>query len=1340
MTNSGVLAPGTIIGKYQILDLIARGGMAEVYKAKSYGAEGFEKILVIKRVLPDLATNREFVDLFINEAKISVHLNHTNIVQVFDLDVHDGSYYIAMEYVHGLDLAHIERGLARRGSPMPVEILAFVISEVAKGLDYAHRRRGPNMEPLGIVHRDISPQNVLVSFEGEVKITDFGIAGAKGAIEKAEEGFVRGKFAYMAPEQALGETLDARADLFSLGVVMYEMASGVNPFRESTSAMTLERILRSEFKPLGEVAPNVPEELVRIIQTCMAPDPADRYPNAGRLYEELLAFIYVTGRRVSAPSLAQFVSSLREVTEKPVAPLVDVTSAPQGAGPDSGQEPPLLPTEITNVAIPVPRAAQRTADGRDSDSGPDLSIEQHDFSVLSVEYGSWAGVEGDDPIGIRRTVEAEGARILEEGKGYVSALFGLGDMRGRDVEAAVRCAIRIKQVLRNLRKRLGAIVPASVCVKSVRLMLGKDGQPVENETYFRAIVETRDVAGKWSDRIIVLGVTESEVERSFEVEPAGQAAPGLPPGTLFVIRAKPAPQVVSPFVNRKREFQELAEQLVLANRGRGRMISVVGDAGVGKTRFLEEARSRLGARNEVFWYQVTCSPQHSSVPFSATVPLLRQVAGVHEDDPPETIAEKVRRLMVLGAGPEEIEAISSVMGAPAGTPADAGSRARLLQSVMVKAARRLSQDRLTVFVWEATRSMDAETISLLDTMIEQISRSRVLLVLSYRTGFRCKWEGHTSFREIVVAPLADADCTKVVLNLLGSPDDVPWEFLSEMTGKSGGNPLFIEETIKALKLSGAISVHNRKVIYNRSAAKVGLPKTLKGVVGERIAHLEDKDKNILKVASVVGPRFSVDLLADVLKTPLFAISMRLETLEQEGIVIRSSLAEYAFGHDFVREAVYDSLTHDLRRELHQRVAQAMEATPSGRPEEQYEALAFHYRECGQRKKAVEYLLKAADVLAATNASEPALHEYLKAIDLLRNAPVPDHQALLVTYERIGDMALKCAKYDLGIEKMKLAADLAEEIGDRLRLVSSVTMIGRLATSTGRFGEAQRHFTRALELSEGLTDVSVKRDIVGALGNLYNKNGDYLQAAGYLEEAIRLSKQSANRREELGFTRLLAHAMAAQGKRSIALTYLKEAEGLAQGTGDKFVETEMWKSRGLVHFLLREWDEALTCSERALETAKEYHFPYEMAVNSHNIGDIHVRLGNYKKAFTSLHYSFEVSREHGFTKLEIFNMALLGYIDAVRFGSEEGIDKIKQGIRHSQEKQYVWDLIQEKYFLGRAYFELERYSEARIALQDAIHLAKTTGNIMYVEDSEILLRQIDEILSNPTTSGSSTDPG
>ncbi len=288
--------------------------MAEVFRAKSFGVEGFEKVLVIKRILPELGRSREFVDTFVREAKLAVRLSHANIVQVFDLGVaprteEPGSdpasaYYLAMEFVNGFDLATVLARCRAQRVSLPIDMCVFTIAEVAKGLDHAHRRRDEQLRPLGIVHRDVSPQNVLLSLEGEVKVTDFGIAKAQGAIES-------GKFAYMSPEQASGFPVDASSDLFSLGVVLYECIAGVSPFAAPTTSETRRRVEASDYSPIEQVRGDVPEELAAILKQAMAKDPAVRFASAGRMYEALLAFLCAHGRPYSAHDLAEFLASFR---------------------------------------------------------------------------------------------------------------------------------------------------------------------------------------------------------------------------------------------------------------------------------------------------------------------------------------------------------------------------------------------------------------------------------------------------------------------------------------------------------------------------------------------------------------------------------------------------------------------------------------------------------------------------------------------------------------------------------------------------------------------------------------------------------------------------------------------------------------------------------------------------------------------------------------------------------------------------------------------------------------------------------------------------------------------
>ncbi|QSQ24028.1 protein kinase [Pyxidicoccus parkwayensis] len=305
---------GLHFGKYKLLERIATGGMAEIYRARMTAAAGVTKPVVIKKILPGYAGNTAFVSMFVNEARIAAGLSHGNIAQVFDFGEVDGQYFIAMEFVDGQPLSRVMRRAREKGLytlPQPLALLIAV--EVLEGLAYAHTRLDERGRPLHIVHRDVSPQNVLLGYEGQVKLVDFGIAKARlaGRNEAGEAGEVMGKYAYFAPEQARGRELDARTDVFAAGVVLYEMLCGRLPF-EGKMADVLRKVALGDFPRPRDLNPDLPPALERILLTALAVEREQRYPTAEAFAEALTRYLHTAAPDVSPRARAHFMGYLFE--------------------------------------------------------------------------------------------------------------------------------------------------------------------------------------------------------------------------------------------------------------------------------------------------------------------------------------------------------------------------------------------------------------------------------------------------------------------------------------------------------------------------------------------------------------------------------------------------------------------------------------------------------------------------------------------------------------------------------------------------------------------------------------------------------------------------------------------------------------------------------------------------------------------------------------------------------------------------------------------------------------------------------------------------------------------
>jgi serine/threonine-protein kinase len=304
-----VASLGTI-GKYELLKQLAVGGMAEIYLARQSGPEGFSKLVVIKRILENLAAQERFVQMFLDEARVAARFNHPNIVQIFDLGREEDAFYIAMEYIPGEDIKALVRRCAKRRQRIPIEHVVKIFSGVLDGLHFAHAQKTLDNEQVGVVHRDVSPHNIIVSFQGNAKLLDFGIAKARSEISTTIPGRVKGKHAYMSPEQVHAQELDGRSDIFAAGIVMYELLTWSRLFKRSKHIETLRAVCEAPIRPPRELNPDIDPALESIVLKALARERGQRYQTAQQMQMDLEDYLLQSGKRSNPVLIGQFMQQL----------------------------------------------------------------------------------------------------------------------------------------------------------------------------------------------------------------------------------------------------------------------------------------------------------------------------------------------------------------------------------------------------------------------------------------------------------------------------------------------------------------------------------------------------------------------------------------------------------------------------------------------------------------------------------------------------------------------------------------------------------------------------------------------------------------------------------------------------------------------------------------------------------------------------------------------------------------------------------------------------------------------------------------------------------------------
>jgi serine/threonine-protein kinase len=411
--------------RYKVLEKIASGGMAEVFRAESAGLEGFKKTVAIKRVLPHLSEKKQFIGMFLDEARLSAHLSHSNCVQVFDIGVGDNTYFIVMEYVDGADLKAIIEQSRKTGQPLQYELAAAICVRLCEGLSYAHELKDGRNKNLGIVHRDMSPPNVLITRHGEVKIVDFGLAKANSQLEHSEPGIIKGKFSYLSPEAALGQPIDHRTDIFAVGIILWEMLAGRRLFQGESDLETVRQVQAARVPDIKQFNPYVTPELETVLARALARDPTQRYQRARDLGQDLNSMLFHAGRPVSSFDIAQLVEPLvrarenarrQEMKKSIIGALIEdalfeFTSLQGGGGGGSGDGGGANDRSSADLgAIPLNIGAFHT--GSDPGAPPDWGSELSARQQLAPPSGSHElvsladALEADTLSGRRQTSNA----------------------------------------------------------------------------------------------------------------------------------------------------------------------------------------------------------------------------------------------------------------------------------------------------------------------------------------------------------------------------------------------------------------------------------------------------------------------------------------------------------------------------------------------------------------------------------------------------------------------------------------------------------------------------------------------------------------------------------------------------------------------------------------------------------------------------------------------------------------------------------------------------------------------------------------------------------------------
>ncbi len=1250
------------ISGFDLQRRLGAGGMAEVFLAKKRGAEGTFKQLVLKRILPEHSKSRRFRHMFVEEAHLATRLNHPNIVQVYEFSHHGDDLLLSMEYVEGVDLGKLIRAARKKKRRLPFWVSAFIIAEVAKGLHYAHERKDEGGLPLAIVHRDVSPQNVLISYFGVVKIADFGIASAN--LFREETGVLKGKFGYMSPEQARGEKVDRRSDIYALGVVLYEMLTGRSPYGALKNEALAEAVRYGTVKPPREVDPTLPPQLDAVVMRAMAREPDARYQTA----------------REMAAHIARVLLEAQQ--------LIDNTSVEEAVTEVLGPHDPNDDGEMsvrTMAAVRKPRtAASVEATGGTAEQYPGTRIvrEVRHVAVLKMRVEGLAAlrqVQGE--AAAKRTTEALNATLgdiaykhgavwswTSDAAAY--AVVGLMANPSRAPSDAALIAVDTHDFLASHSDDLPVPVRASISVVRgiaagerddqghlVHHTLHHPANYLADQLAARTPFGKTWVAGgvyrlvrrdfRWSDgpvidladadkqnvpdrmRVYVLNRQLSAEEREAEMalNPTDLVGRDAEKADLHAAyhRAVYHPGVSSPPPASGKDVP-----LVRRAPHGGELLArvVVGEMGIGKTALIDTFVAELPDEAKVF--RIECSPVKIDLPYATVADLLREVSGVASDDHFDEAVAAVQRIFANLA-----EAVLRAAGGKARAERMVSSLAELITArqvqlqdedaavqhhdLVVHGVRFLfgaiAQDHPVVIIIDGLQWADKASLELLQQILEREESLAVLTLLVTRPDDRVDpyIEGLVRTE---LGGLGPDEQIRLVQARLGVREGVA-AVCRELVPRVGGNPFFLLEMVDALLERGALEIvepDDGEPVLTRRDERIGqhadaLPTTIEQLVGDRLSELPSAEHDVVDWLAVAGgPLSKSDLMALTRLADDEAISRLCARglCEDKGKLID-------FRHPLARDVAYNTLEPVQRARMHRRLGEHLATTPLARGLSA--AIVAQHLERGEApRQAAELYLEAAHAARNAHQTQLALRYFSRTLALL---PVGDsrrlaaHAALERIYRQVGQSQERRAHLD---ELRRLARDSRQARWVATALVRSA----QLDLDDGAMAKGLPVAQRGADMARyaKMPDLEVEALII--LCELLRDLGDVNGALDACERALAVASSGrVSRRAKAEVLRTKGVLLRRAGRLNAAIETHAEAIAIFKLVGARRSEARARNALGFALYVLGRYEDAIAMCLSSIAIDVQIGGRFQVAKTLSNIGMAYARVGDLEHGMAYL---------------------------------------------------------------------------------------------------------------------------